>query len=182
MHNTGYPSLTLNQLAASVPLVLISGRASSPFILCNGSALTFTITRPFLDYKPICLTHAGIMTDRSVMKRPVVLTLGDLERYPTLNDRYATTLPFNDSAAPCECNYLSMKWFPVCQKCKPSVPFFRNKAMCIKRTEERWEVSSPFRATTLDPLSLDFCHTTIVCTPNKASLTEIYDIVVLTSP
>lgn len=118
------------------------------------------------------------------MKRPVVLTLAELQKYPTLNHRFAATLPFNDSAVPCECPAPydeSTTARGECQGCEPSISFFSNKAKCIKRTEERWAVSAPSEPHFLAFHYLSFCLTSADCMFNKAPLTRINGIVVLLS-
>ncbi|KAM0804818.1 hypothetical protein BDR22DRAFT_817885 [Usnea florida] len=72
------------------------------------------------------------MADLVIKKRPVVLRLAELQDYPTLDDRYAATLPFKGGAAKCDC--LSM-WEP--RKCS-CIPTPSVRAKCIKRTGERW--------------------------------------------
>lgn len=82
------------------------------------------------------------MTDRSLVKkpRPVVFSLAELERYPTLQDRYAITLPFDDLYNRCRCPKSS--YHPVCKLCERGVGYSVLEANCIKRTGERWAVST----------------------------------------
>ena len=91
-------------------------------------------------YTPlVSLSQTVTMTDRSLVKkpRPVVFTLAELEGYPTLEDRYAITLPFRASSG----HYCS-NWYMVdCTDCE--VRYSEVKAKCIKRTGERWAVSTP---------------------------------------
>ena len=87
----------------------------------------------------VSLSQTVTMTDRSLVKkpRPVVFSLAELERYPTLEDRYAITLPFRDPAGHCYCN-----WYKYdCADCE--LRYSEIKAKCIKRTGERWAVSTP---------------------------------------
>lgn len=76
-------------------------------------------------------------------KRPVVLSLAELERYPTTNDRYAITVPFNTAEDPfenplkCSCpgDSWSKRGCPGCDLCSS---FAKLKAKAIKQTEKRW--------------------------------------------
>ena len=75
-------------------------------------------------------------------KRPVVLRLAELQKYPTLDDRYAATLPFKWKRFGCSCS----NWAPKFKDCCGSTPplwFSSLRAKCIKRTRERWAVSIP---------------------------------------
>ena len=81
------------------------------------------------------------MSGQSIAKRPrpVVFSLGELRRYPTLEKRYAITLPFEDPPYCCFCR----SWVEPRPCCKRWLEYCKVKAKCIKRTGERWAVSDP---------------------------------------
>ena len=87
----------------------------------------------------VSLSQTVTMTERSLVKkpRPVVFSLAELERYPTLEDRYAITLPFRASTGRCYCDWYT----DDCADCE--LRYSEIKAKCIKRTGERWAVSKP---------------------------------------
>ena len=102
------------------------------------------------------------MATSSSSKRPVVLSLGELERYPTVYDRYEMTLPFYnkvlrpwDNPLQCSCRRTNNgwdspryswglpNWFELkCEGCDTSISFAKVKAMAVRQTEKRWNVSA----------------------------------------
>lgn len=82
------------------------------------------------------------MAGQSITKRPVVFTWAELQKYPTLEARYAETVPFRDRPVhPCD----DWCYPPIHRKCNCQCNdcnrFMENLAKCIKRTGERWAVS-----------------------------------------
>ena len=78
------------------------------------------------------------MTDQLIAKRPVVFTWAELQKYPTLEARYAETLPFNDLDRLGACYWHEDERKRHCKYC---IDFFDKKAKLIKRTGKRWAVS-----------------------------------------
>lgn len=75
------------------------------------------------------LTHLVTMASQSIVKQPVALSLADLEKYPTLTDRYAATLPFRYKAIDCECFGKPDYWeYESCWDLNPPTWFFALKA------------------------------------------------------
>ena len=111
------------------------------------------------------------MADPVVKKRPVILRLAELQNYPTLEDRYAATLPFKGGAANCGCLWDSSEFMNCCGITPSSV-----RAKCIKRTAERWAVSILSK-----PYSSAFFPQTQCHQCKKKRLTVSMNIVVLLS-
>lgn len=120
-------------------------------------------------YLPGCL----IMTGKPVAKRPIVFTWAHIQKYPTLEARYAETLPFKTHPVSCKC---------LGYKCILNTPeSFKREAECIKRTGERLAVGS-----SSSPLCLPFQQLSPIedikaerLRVPRALLTKSNDIVVL---
>ena len=89
------------------------------------------------------------MATSSSSKRPVVLSLGELERYPTVYDRYEMTLPFYtkirnpwDNPLQCSCPTIGNGCNARCASDGTCFAFAKVKAMAIRQTEKRWNVSA----------------------------------------
>lgn len=109
----------------------------SLLLLLFSSSLHITTSLPST-YAPNCLPACRNMTGLSVIKRPMVFTWAEIQKYPTLEARFAETLPFgfdSDRAKSCKCG---LAWYPP----ELSVEVTKLKKKCIKRTGERWAVSS----------------------------------------
>lgn len=115
---------------------------------------------------PAYLSHTVAMAGQSIIKRPSIYTLSELERYPTLNDIYAATLPFSENTMLC-------KW-PVWQN------HYRGNARwlftppswvikSIKRTQERWTVSNSI------PLPLSYFSSLSTVVLIKSHGSDLYD-------
>ena len=110
------------------------------------------------------------MADPVIKKRPVILRLAELKRYPTLDDRYAATLPFKAGPANCGCFWD----LEICQSWCDSPPSVVEK--CIRRTGERWAVSPRS-----GPNNFVSCQQAQCCKCKKMRLTGNVNIVVLIS-
>ena len=117
------------------------------------------------------------MADPVIKKRPVVLRLAELQKYPTLNDRYAATLPFKYRSF--NCYESAAPWcrrFKDCSGSTPPLWFSNLRAKCIKRTGERWTVGAPSES-----YSFASCQQARIRRSKKVRLTGSMNIVVLLS-
>lgn len=96
------------------------------------------------------LLFSPVMATSISSKRPVVLSLGELQRYPTIRSRYEITVPFNvrdyTFQNPLRCNCPAQRpdgmYNFACQGCDVSFSFAKLKAKAVEQTEKRWVVSS----------------------------------------
>lgn len=80
------------------------------------------------------------MTSLTVGPDPVVLS-ADLQKDPTLDEKYAMTVPFSRDSARCECPQKTRWEEPLgCKGCAPAKELSKLKAEAIKQTQKRWDV------------------------------------------
>lgn len=116
---------------------------SISFALLSISDIFPTFNKNFCPFYFLPLLN---MAGQSIVKRPVVFTWAYLQKYPTLEARYAETLPFCDRQLhPCDDSgdvwYCPFTYSNCECKCDSCVQRMKRLARCIKRTGERWAVS-----------------------------------------